>query len=163
MSYRREDRGGVHGEIVRSTASPKWSRAVVGSPSARSWSSATARAESAPAWERPARSRRRSAKGSRRPRSTWSPCPWSGPRSRTRCVDKLGAAKVLFKPGVARNRRHQRQLDAGRGRAAGIHDIITKSLGTNNPINMVRATVAALASLRTLADVAQLRGRLPKR
>jgi small subunit ribosomal protein S5 len=46
--------------------------------------------------------------------------------------------------------------------AAGIHDILTKSLGTDNPINVVRATVAALASLRTLADVAEVRGRTPE-
>jgi small subunit ribosomal protein S5 len=47
--------------------------------------------------------------------------------------------------------------------AAGIHDILTKSLGTDNPINVVRATIAALASMRTLRDVASLRGLDPER
>ena len=42
---------------------------------------------------------------------------------------------------------------------AGIHDIVTKSLGTNNPINVVLATFHALKSLKTAEQVAQLRGK----
>src|SRR5258706_12003911 len=75
---------------------------------------------------------------------------------------KLGAAKVLLKPAVPGTG----VISGGAMRAvveaAGIHDILTKSLGTNNPINVVRATVAALASLRTLESVAQLRGLEPE-
>jgi small subunit ribosomal protein S5 len=41
---------------------------------------------------------------------------------------------------------------------AGIHDVLSKSLGSQNPINLVKATVAALQSLRTPAQVAELRG-----
>ena len=41
---------------------------------------------------------------------------------------------------------------------AGIHDILSKSLGTQNPINLVKATVAGLRGLRTPAEMAQLRG-----
>jgi len=41
--------------------------------------------------------------------------------------------------------------------AAGIHNILTKSYGTNNPVAVVKATIAALAQLRTREDVETLR------
>jgi small subunit ribosomal protein S5 len=41
---------------------------------------------------------------------------------------------------------------------AGIHDILSKSLGTQNPINLVKATVAGLRGLRTPEEVGKLRG-----
>jgi len=72
---------------------------------------------------------------------------------------KWGAAKILMKPaspgtGV---------ISGGAMRAvielSGIKDILTKSLGTNNPINTVRATMLALQSMRTAQEIAELRGK----
>lgn len=45
---------------------------------------------------------------------------------------------------------------------AGINDILTKCIGSRTPINMVRATVNALKSLKTIEEVAALRGKKPE-
>src|SRR2546430_368197 len=72
---------------------------------------------------------------------------------------KWGAAKILMKPAAPGTG----VISGGAMRAvielAGIKDILTKSLGTNNPINTVRATMNALQSLRTAQEVAELRGK----
>ena len=71
---------------------------------------------------------------------------------------QVGAAKVVMKPaskgtGVIAGGAMRAVLEL-----AGVHDILTKSIGTNNPINVVAATVAGLRKLRTVDVVAASRG-----
>jgi small subunit ribosomal protein S5 len=72
---------------------------------------------------------------------------------------KWGAARIMLKPAAPGTG----VISGGAMRAvielAGIKDILTKSTGTNNPINTVRATMDALQSLRTAQEVADLRGK----
>ena len=45
---------------------------------------------------------------------------------------------------------------------AGITNILSKSLGSSTPINIVRATIKGLDSLRTVEEVAEIRGKTPE-
>ncbi len=71
---------------------------------------------------------------------------------------KFGAAKVLLKPaapgsGVLAGGAMRAVLEA-----AGVKDVIGKSLGSSNPHNVVKATMAALSSTRDAYGIAQQRG-----
>ena len=46
--------------------------------------------------------------------------------------------------------------------AAGYRDVLTKSLGSSNPINVVAATVKGLQSMKTVEEVARIRGKSPE-
>src|SRR6266576_3728024 len=72
---------------------------------------------------------------------------------------KKGAAKVLLKPAAPGTGIRSGGAMRAVVELSGVKDMITKSLGTNNPVNTVRATIAALQALQTAESVAQARGK----
>lgn len=75
-----------------------------------------------------------------------------------RVIGKFGASKVILIPAGPGT-----GVKAGPGvrdvlECCGIHNILTKTHGSTNPLNLVKATIEGLLQLRTREEVAQLRG-----
>lgn len=75
-----------------------------------------------------------------------------------RTIGRFGSAKVILLPAAPGT-----GVIAGRGVrdvlvACGVTDVLTKCLGSTNPINTIKATLAGLRGLRTREQVAEMRG-----
>jgi small subunit ribosomal protein S5 len=97
-------------------------------------------------------------KGVERAKKNMFTVPRHGSTITHKVTGVYGAGRVMLRPAAPGT-----GVIAGGGvravlELAGIHDVLSKSLGTQNPINLVKATVAGLQGLRTPREVAELRG-----
>lgn len=98
-------------------------------------------------------------KGTDRARRQMKRVVLSGTTIPYQVLGEYGGAKVLLKPATPGT-----GVIAGGGvravlEAVGVHDILTKSQGSNNLLNVAMATLVALESLRAPEDIAAMRGK----
>jgi small subunit ribosomal protein S5 len=98
-------------------------------------------------------------KGMEEARKNLFPVPLAGSTITHQIIGEHDAARVLLKPaapgtGVIAGGAARAILEA-----AGVHDVLAKSLGSSNAINVSRATIDGLRSLRRPEEVAALRGK----
>lgn len=93
-----------------------------------------------------------------RARRSMRPIPLVGTTIPHEVIGRCGGARVLLKPASPGT-----GVIAGGGvravlEAAGVRDVLTKSLGSSNILNVVKATMDALEQLRSVEEVARERG-----
>ena len=97
-------------------------------------------------------------KGTEEARKNLFEVPLAGSTITHPVLGRLGAGRVLMKPAAPGTG----VIAGGAARIileeAGVHDVLCKSLGSSNYINVARATINALQSLRRPDEVARLRG-----
>jgi small subunit ribosomal protein S5 len=98
-------------------------------------------------------------KGTERARSSMTKIPLAGSTIPHEIIGEHGSSRVLLRPASPGT-----GVIAGSGvravlEAAGIKDILTKSLGSSNVLNVVRATYEGLQRLKDVSELAQLRGK----
>ena len=101
-------------------------------------------------------------KGIEEARKSMFEVPLAGSTITHPVIGKAGAGMILLKPAAPGTG----VIAGGAARAilemAGIRDIVAKSLGTSNGINVAHATIAGLKALRDPDEVARLRGKTPE-
>jgi small subunit ribosomal protein S5 len=98
-------------------------------------------------------------KGTEKARKAMRPIVMSGNTIPHPSTAKFGASQVMLKPATPGT-----GVIAGGGvravlECAGVHDVLTKSLGSSNKLNVVRATVLALSQMKSAESEATKRGK----